>query len=794
MFNPLGFQKDAVDDLTKTFVALWKKEERQLPLVLKSPTGSGKTFMVAHFVRGLNHLPNWDEDKAFIWITFSDDIAMQSKTKFEKYFENTLENGLLTVADINRGKLQKNDILFLNWQKVVSRAAENRVLRRPENEEERKESGFYFEDFIDNTHKDNRKVVLIIDEAHTHVTKDLAQKVIDYINPKIVLHITATPSEEIELKGRRLGSFIEVQRDRVVDEGLIKEKILVQTEEDLKEYKSKDLDDVLIDLGLSKRKEIVEEYKKLGKNINPLVLVQLPNDDKELIDLGQKTKEEVVLELLSKKGIKDDKIALWFAEKQKNMEFITENDSEIEFMLFKQAAGTGWDCPRAHILVMFREISSDTFYIQTVGRILRMSEPDKKEDYKNSVLLRTGFLFTNYERNKVIAKWNEISPNKPEVYCAKRKEGIKNIQLKSEYISRLEYGDLSDSAKFQMSFLKSMNDHFKISPEKMKHGDGAKKLSEAGIKLKPIITNQIIVDAEFEDFDQLSYEFKRQGRDISLEMSQNDVEKTFNYCCYKILKEQTEEEAKISNIARSWSPLKSAVRVWLKRVLSDNSDHYYRVFINDINKDASSVLRPAITQAIKDYKPILQEIIEKRRKLREEKEAPIFTIQEEYWFTENNEEVKSKLCVLDKCYFLKEYEGKINEARFRKYIDTKKDKIEWWFKNGDYGKEYFAIKYWNSKEKAFRLFYPDWIIKFKDGRIGIFDTKAGDTALPEQSFGPNTKDKAKALSIKLKGLGKNYVGGIAVFENGVWYHNNSEEYDYAPGRLNKDWKRFEELF
>lgn len=787
MFNLLEFQKDAIDDLTKAFVALWKREERQLPLVLKSPTGSGKTFMIAYFVRGLNHLPNWDEDKAFIWITFSDDIAMQSKTKFEKYFENTLENGLLTVLDINRAKLKKNDILFLNWQKVVSRAAENRVLRRPENEEERKESGFYFEDFVDNTHKDNRKIVLIIDEAHTHVTKDLAQQVIDYINPKIVLHITATPSEEIELKGRRLNSFIEVQRDRVVDEGLIKEKILVQTEEDLKKYESKDLDEVLIDLGLGKRKEIVEGYKKIGKTINPLVLIQLPNDDKELIDLGQKTKEEVVLELLSKKGIKNDKVALWFADKQKNMEFITENDSEIEFLLFKQAAGTGWDCPRAHILVMFREITSDTFYIQTVGRILRMSEPNKKEHYKNSVLLRTGFLFTNYDRNKVNAKWNEISPNKAENLCSKRKKDINNIQLKSEYISRLEYGDLSDSAKFQMSFLKSMNNYFKISPDDA--SKSSKKLAETGIELEPIITNQIIVDAKFEDFDQLHYEFKRQGRDISLEMSQNDVEKTFNYYCYKILKEQTEEEAKISNIARSWSPLKSAIRVWLKRVLSDNSGYYYRVFINDINRGASSILRPAITQALKDYKPILQEIIEERRKSREEKEAPIFTIQEEYWFTENNEEVKSKLCVLDKCYFLKEYEGKINEEKFKKYLDSKEDKIEWWFKNGDYGKEYFAIKYWGPKEKIFRLFYPDWIIRFKDGRIGIFDTKAGDTALPE-----NTKDKAKALSIKLKELGKNYVGGIAVFENGVWYYNNSEEYDYAPGRLNKDWKRFEELF
>lgn len=788
MFNPLEFQKDAIDELSKAFLNLWKKNEEQLPLVLKSPTGSGKTFMVSHFMRGLNHLPNWDEDKAFVWITFSDDIAMQSKNKFAEYFENTLENGLLTVADINRGKLQKNEILFLNWQKVVSRSAETRVLRRPKDEEERKESGSYFEDFIDNTRKDNRKIILIIDEAHTHVTKDLAQQVIDYMKPNVILHVTATPTEEIELKSRRLNSFIEVPREKVVEQGLIKEKVLVQTEEDLKKYKKEDLDEVLIDLGIEKRKEIVEAYKKLKKNSNPLVLIQLPNDDKTLIDLGQKTKEEVVMELLIKKGIDNSKIAKWF-DKHPRPEFLEENDDEHEFLLFKQAAGTGWDCPRAHILVMFREINSDTFYIQTLGRILRMPEPNKKEDYKDSTILKTGYLFTNYERNKVSAKWNEVSQNKPEIFFAKKKKGINNIQLKSEYVLRLEYGDLSNSAKFQMSFLKSINNYFGISSDDLLHGKARKKLSDVGIDLKPKLTNQIIVDAKFEDFDQLSYEFKKKGHDVNLEMSRNDVEKTFNYCCYKLLKEQTEEEAKISNITRSWSPLKSAIRVWLKAVLSDNSDYYYRVFINDINKDAGSKFRPALTQAIKEYKPILQKIIEERRKLHEEREAPIFTIQDEYSYNEDYEEIKTSLCALDKTYFLKEYNGKINESKFRDYIDTKKNDIEWWFKNGDYGKEYYAIKYCNTKEKAYRLFYPDWIIRFKDGGIGIFDTKAGDTALPEKC-----KDKAKALSIKLKSLGKNYIGGIAVFENGVWYYNGVEEYDYSPSKLNKDWKKIEDLF
>src|SRR5699024_8431345 len=100
----------------------------QRPLVFKSPTGSGKTFMVANFVNGLNYLPQWDYDKALIWITFSDDLAMQSKNKFQEYFENNLTNHLLTVNDFRQGKLYKNDILFINWQKLVATKKENRLL------------------------------------------------------------------------------------------------------------------------------------------------------------------------------------------------------------------------------------------------------------------------------------------------------------------------------------------------------------------------------------------------------------------------------------------------------------------------------------------------------------------------------------------------------------------------------------------------------------------------------------------------------------------------------------------
>ena len=59
---------------------------------------------------------------------------------------------------------------------------------------------------------------------------------------------------------------------------------------------------------------------------------------------------------------------------------LTQNDGIPVFLLMKQAISTGWDCPRAKILVKLRENMSESFEIQTIGRIRRMPEAVHYED------------------------------------------------------------------------------------------------------------------------------------------------------------------------------------------------------------------------------------------------------------------------------------------------------------------------------------------------------------------------------------------------------------------------------
>ncbi|CAG8684853.1 3572_t:CDS:1, partial [Ambispora gerdemannii] len=137
----------------------------------------------------------------------------------------------------------------------------------------------------------------------------LAQDIVDLIDPKIIFYVTATPKEEDELRARRLQSYYEVPREEVVQQGLIKEAIITQTEEDFQNLSGKDLDEKLLELGRKKREELKAEFKNLGKKINPLMLIQLPNDEKSLVERGERKKEEIVTEHLLRTGVPEHKIA-----------------------------------------------------------------------------------------------------------------------------------------------------------------------------------------------------------------------------------------------------------------------------------------------------------------------------------------------------------------------------------------------------------------------------------------------------------------------------------------------------
>lgn len=788
----IEFQEQAVEKLLCQFKALWKQPQRQIPITLKAPTGSGKTYMTEKFICELTKQPDWVQDVAFVWITFSDDLAMQSRDKFMDYFPTSLPGRLLTIQDFQQGAMRERDILFMNWQKLVSRSAENRVLRRPDDERNEKESGFYFEDVVELTHAEGREFILIIDESHKNVTDAAVRDVINPINPKIILKVSATPESEptaSDVHNLRAG-FVEVNRQDVIDAGMIKRELVCQTEEDIKKRGNEDLDEILLDLAMERRKMLVEDIGKFGMNVNPLVIIQLPNNSS--VDASDQTKEEIVTDYLTSHGVQPSQIAKWFTN-EKKPSGLEDNDSPYDYLLFKMAAGTGWDCPRAQVLVMLRDIQSETFQTQTIGRIVRIPV----RGVQGSEIFQTGYIYTNYSRKAVLNGDYKEPGNKPKVNVAENVKGQEitiDELLQTEYMSRVDYGDLGKSWEFQQCLVKTFNDYFGITAEDVFDVVVKDKLRAKHLQIVPRLEQQIVVNARFKDLDQISFHFN--GNDMSREVSRHDVQKLFSKMCVDLLREQTDDDAKIANIARSFGTLKSALRLWLKSYAfrEEDDDARYRIFLADVlNKGESSIFRYLVTQTLKVHFPMREENVRKRREEAEQQETTTFKILKTYAYSDDYEGLEMERCLFKPFYIRKNYDGRDNELKFAKYLD-KQECIEWWMKNGDSGRDWLSIRYFNETTQRKELFYPDWIYKKKDGTIGIWDTKGGQTALSVE-----TKNKAEELQRHIKILnsydreGIRYEGGIVIQANAMWYCNNRDEYLYVQGST-EGWKNMNEFF
>ena len=752
------FQKDAIAELKKKFLTLWQLGDKNLSLIFQSPTGSGKTIMMAEFLRDMTADPRFsNSDVAYIWITNSDDLAMQSKNKLWNYYGGANEISLLTVADVKDGKLPQNGVFFVNWQKLVqSRKNMRPLILRTEGE-----SNTTFDEYLLKTHTENRAIILIIDEEHiasdTVLANDLVQNI---IKPRIVLRVSATP------KGS--GVKVDVKSEDVVNAGLIKEKIIFQTAEDLQLAKETDQDKILLELAFNKRNELVEKYKELGlsEKINPLVLIQLPNDDAATRETNATTKEEVVKIFLNNKGVHNDEIATWLADKKENLYNIEKNDSEVSFLLFKQAAATGWDCPRASILLMFREIQNPTFAIQTVGRILRMP----LGEHFPTVELNRGYIFTNYTRNEVSLGYrnsNSLGQNNPSIYRSLRRENIVHFELESTVISRTNYNDLYSS--FEFTFRDVADKYFGFNDDDFSE-NFLKKLKQQGLDTSPKFPNSLIVDIEIDDFDNFIFELQTKGSNEKLEVSQNDVERLYNLLCFQTIAKQTDENKKYAP-ERSYGRLKTALNVWFGKIFSERND-WYRVIVKDLlkAKTGNSILAKVIDKALEAYRPVYEKEVGER----EAKKKQIITVEvppAELSFSDLYAEKKVEKCAMFPYFVEKKEDGQIfneeifleknlNEGSFVEFLENN-SRVIWWHKNGENGREFFAIPYIDKSTKRERLFYPDWFVKTVD-KTWTFDTKSGWTFDDAISNG-----KAKALSNWLSN-NPDFAGGIVSCEADIW--------------------------
>ena len=156
----------------------------------------------------------------------------------------------------------------------------------------------------------------------------------------------------------------------------------------------------LLQRALRKRDELAAAWQEYG--INPLLLVQLPNDTKEALGDDERKIADEVKAYLTDPAIdiseENGRLAVWLSkEKSPNLADIVRSDDPTRVLLFKQAIALGWDCPRAAVLLIFRDLKSLVFTTQTVGRILRMPQQHFYTDDR----LNYGYVYTNLSADMV---------------------------------------------------------------------------------------------------------------------------------------------------------------------------------------------------------------------------------------------------------------------------------------------------------------------------------------------------------------------------------------------------------
>lgn len=763
-----SYQEKAVNQLIETAVKLLDFDGPGEALVFQAPTGSGKTIMTAKFIEGLiKELP--DDDICFVWMSIGKgELHLQSKHSLEKVFAGFPR---ITLAEEEflggRERIVKNEVVVANWEKLRSKdgkTGEWKVLLMKDGEK------LNFRDVLEKT-KEQRKIILIIDESHTNATSERAQELRQIISADLVMEMSATPRlmpTATQLFETKAG-FVKVNPKDVIEEGMIKKELIIN--EDIEKIaKSEEYSQTaVLEASYRKRLELKKAFEKEGSNINPLVLVQIPT-----AEAGEQ-KIEAVKKFLTGKGIteKNGRMAIWLAEqKSDTIDWISEPDNEIEFLIFKQAIDTGWDCPRAHILVKFRETHNIVFEIQTVGRILRMPE---QKHYANEALNR-GYIYTNLQ--SISVKKEEYNPNIIKHLKAIRIKEYRPIKIKSYYKSRADYDDVTSS--FDSVFEKIANDYFGI-----KNGnetkDNIKAVEAKGINLDiKKYQQELIADTSLDvkSFDELEGKIDADAM-AKLNVAVDELQVFFE----QVIKNNL---GSFKNIKRSVPAVKTAIYIWFNKILgaedwSDPSLLTQQIFLHTKNR---AVFEHILAKAIDQY--VLVKEQEVRKRIEESEQRYPFELLPEQFYNEYTDEiVKAKKYAYEPCYLNTDRSNP--EREFEAFLSANASKIDWWWKNGENKRDYFGIKY--EYAGSISTFYPDYLVKLSDGRLGLLEVK--DTG--DRDGKTYTKAKAEALQKYIAGQdNKKLFGGIVVERSRAWLINDSKSFDWDKCE-HGDWSDWGEL-
>jgi type III restriction enzyme len=410
-FTLKDYQRDAVRDALNNLKDAqddWRRKSRKCAFSLTAVTGAGKTVMAAAAFEALFHGDDefdFDADPGAAVIWFSDDPSLNEQTRFRlmEASDRINHTDLVVVENaFNRPRFEAGKIYFLNTQKL----GKNSLLVRGHDPEELEAKAgallpetrpdlraYTIWDTIQNTIEDPELTLyLVLDEAHRGMGNatvkekgTIVQRLINGFGSvpgiPVVWGISATVerfNKAIEFAGKHIKlPNVVVDAVKVQESGLIKDTILLDIPDE-----TGDFDTVLIRRATDKLKESTIAWNEYAKQqeearaVLPLMVLQVPNTpDHNEIGRALDTIFDRYPELpaASVAHVFGDHTTQQFGNH--NVPYIepqrVQDTTWARVLIAKDAISTGWDCPRAEVMVSFRAASDRTHITQLLGRMVR---------------------------------------------------------------------------------------------------------------------------------------------------------------------------------------------------------------------------------------------------------------------------------------------------------------------------------------------------------------------------------------------------------------------------------------
>lgn len=731
MIELKNFQQKLVDKLLK-FTA---PEYGVDVMVIKSPTGSGKTITLLEWMN--TYIASTHDNVAFVWFTpGAGELEEQSQDK-AKSFSSIKEQSL---ADALLQGFGKDTATFINYESVVGKN-KNAMLTDSEREN--------LEDKIEKAFESGRHFILIIDEAHRNDTNK-ARDIISRFKASKTVRVSATIEDP---KVPEKIEFYEITEEEVIESGLITKSVVVN--EGIEKFIDANTDisrefELLFESAELKRKEIVQGYTENNiAGINPLVLVQLPDKSESEPELVSRIEDYIQTKL--HKTYEDGKLGIWLADQKRNYLNVQELDNGVEYLIIKQAIATGWDAPRAKILIKIREKMGDTFTIQTIGRIRRMPEP-LKGHYGVDVLDNSYiYTFDNDFLNGVFGQKGVGIPTP----ILERKAIAKDFKLVSERTLDLHAGQDEKVVRenLYLGLVREWNLTNDVDLNKQ-------KLENQGIQFGSSIVNTYKQGR----FDTLKHSESLQDRE-------RKVEADFRANRLDLLHAYHELD-RVTHLKVS------QVEALLRRFfMDDKRPNKHKLLKLEANEWTAFILNNwrelrEVFKKVDIYPIISMGLVEIK-----ENDFSI-PMNERYLYNPNLEKTIVETNVYDG-YESRIIKGSEAERLFEDYIEQHKDTVEFVYKNGDKGTEYFSLVY--NTASSSHHFYPDYIVKMKNGDTYIIETKGGENAKGEDKnvdeYAPLKYESLKVYLEKrnLKGaFVRDIAGTLRYLNDGEWKDKMTE--------------------